>query len=87
MICFRAGCKTGGHKNWGDCYRKAAVQIDRHGLAGHRDAELKKDKRLDAYENARRNGLRPVNTSWDGIRDAYENGGDKPPLLDVSGLG
>lgn len=51
------------------------MQIDRHGLAGHRGAEKDKDARLSRYADARSQGLQPKNTEWSSIRSAFETGG------------
>lgn len=77
MSC-RSGCKTQDHGSWGECARAAAIQIDRHGLAGHRDAEKDKDKRLTAYADLRKDGLQPRSTRWSDVRATYETGGVTP---------
>lgn len=81
MAC-RSGCREGGHASWGECARAAAIQIDRHALAGHKPAEIDKDKRLTRYESARNNGLQPKSTAWKHVRAAEETGGTRPtPVL------
>lgn len=88
MSC-RSGCPTpGSHKTWGDCAKSADLQIDRHGLAGHRGVERDKDNRLDRYRSIRHAGVQPAGTSWRQIRDAEENGGvAKTPVMPAAGSG
>lgn len=73
MSC-RSGCPTGGHVTWGECARAADIQIDNHGLQ-NRNVEKDKDKRLSAYEDLKRDGIQPKQTTWKHIRHAYEHGG------------
>lgn len=73
MAC-RSGCPTQDHGSWGECARRAAIQIDRHGLQ-NRNLERDKDKRLSRYEDARHQGLQPKNTEWSSVREAFETGG------------
>lgn len=70
----RSGCATKDHKTWGECARAAALQIDKHGLLNG-SAEKDKDRRLSRYESARDQGLQPRNTTWAGVREAFETGG------------
>jgi hypothetical protein len=74
----RAGCPTKDHESWGACARAAGIQIDRHGLAGHRKVEKDKEHRLDRYASLRKYGLQPKRTEWRHIRDAEERGGVAP---------
>jgi hypothetical protein len=77
----RSGCRTKDHETFGECFRAADVQIDRHGLAGHRHLERDKDRRLGRYADARSQGLQPRDTSWGAIQSAFEKGGvDKTPV-------
>lgn len=77
MTC-RSGCKTQDHDSWGECARAAAIQIDRHALAGNRMAEKDKDRRLGRYEDARNQGLQPKSTQWKHVNAAFETGGTTP---------
>lgn len=74
MNCRTACLAPGTHRTWGECARAAAIQIDRHGLQSSGE-EKDKDRRLGRYEDARRQGLQPKNTTWKHVRDAFENGG------------
>lgn len=77
MAC-RTGCREGNHRSWGECARSANLQIDRHALAGHRNAEQDKDRRLNAYASLRKAGVQPKSTDWKDVRAAEENGGVPP---------
>lgn len=80
MPC-RSGCRDGGHESWGACARAAQIQIDRHGLAGHRAVEKDKDRRLTEYESLRKDGLQPKSTQWKHVHQTYETGGVKPTAV------
>lgn len=59
MSC-RSGCPTpGAHASWGECLRAARVQIG--DLTGQGAARTTA-KRLNAYADARRQGLQPPTT-------------------------
>lgn len=77
MSC-RSGCPTGDHATWGECARSARIQIDRHGLQGHRKTERDKDRRLESYADLRKDGVQPKSTKWQHVRQAYETGGTRP---------
>lgn len=81
----RSGCRTKDHQSWGACARAAEIQIDRHGLAGHRGAEKDKEKRLTEYADLRKDGLQPKSTTWKDVRQTYETGGTKPTEVNPSG--
>jgi hypothetical protein len=74
MNC-RSGCPTKDHESWGACARDARIQIDKHGLAGHRNTEMAKDKRLSAYASLRKDGVQPASTDIKDIRSAEIDGG------------
>lgn len=57
MAC-RTGCPTQDHTSWGDCARDSGLQIGDLGRGVARPT----DKRLGAYERARRQGLQPPST-------------------------
>lgn len=84
MSC-RSGCPTQDHGSWGACARAAQIQIDRHGLAGHRGAERDKDRRLESYADLRKDGVQPRSTKWKDVRKAYEVGGVKHSEVNPSG--
>lgn len=80
MAC-RSGCPTPGvHRTWGECARAADLQIDRHSLSVDLRLEKDKDHRLSRYEDARRQGLHPKSTQWRDVRNAFENGTDRPSV-------
>lgn len=85
MSC-RTGCPTpGSHESWGACARASDLQIDKHALAGHRPAELDKDKRLTRYAEARSQGLQPRSTGWSDVRRSFEDGGIPKDAPSVNG--
>lgn len=57
MSC-RSGCPTQNHASWGECARDAGFQIGDlgHGVKRYTDA------RLNAYSDARRQGIQPEGT-------------------------
>lgn len=57
MSC-RSGCPTQDHASWGECARSSGLQIGDlgHGVKRYTDA------RLNAYSNARRQGIQPEGT-------------------------
>lgn len=58
MSC-RTGCPTKDHASWGECARQMNLQIG--DLTGQGDAKVT-DRRLNAYADARRQGLQPAGT-------------------------
>lgn len=58
MTC-RTGCRTQNHATWGDCARDMNLQIGDLTGQGQR---IVTDRRLGAYESARRQGLQPPTT-------------------------
>jgi len=63
MAC-RTGCPTGDHATWGECARAANVRVAWAASAKGFDltAEKKADRELDAYADARRQGIQPAGT-------------------------
>lgn len=59
-----AGCPTpGAHNSWGDCVRSKRVQMapPETGIRKNWDAGLQ------AYRDARRQGLQPQKPTWDSV--------------------
>jgi hypothetical protein len=77
-VSCRTGCPTQDCESWGACARNANFQIDRHALAGHRNEEKDKDKRLTEYADLRSAGVQPKSTTWKHVRQASETGGTRP---------
>ena len=57
MSC-RSGCRTQDHATWGECARDMGLQVGDLG----RGVAAATDRRLNAYANARRQGLQPPTT-------------------------
>lgn len=65
----RTGCPTQDHANWGACARSARLQIDKYGIA-HGAEQKVVDTELNAYRNARHEGMQPDGTSMAAVRKA-----------------
>lgn len=48
----RSGCKTGGHKSWGDCARSANISMQWLGGTGHSYGDEKEFNRITDDYNA-----------------------------------
>lgn len=69
MSNCRSGCKTQDHANWGECARAANFSItDPLSSAASKLA----NKELDAYRNARKNGIQPASTKMKDIQKAVQ---------------
>jgi hypothetical protein len=67
MSNCRSGCKTQDHANWGECAKAANFSItDPLSSAASKLA----NKELDAYRNARKNGIQPASTKLKDIEKA-----------------
>lgn len=70
----RAGCKTQDHASWGDCLRDAGVRTylasPSKGLDGTR--QKKWDAELQAYRDARKQGIQPDSTNMPDIDRAVK---------------
>ena len=67
-----ASCLTKDHVTWGECQRAKGLRIGYANSAGGSDytAEKKWQKDLDAYADARRQGIQPAGTSRQQVEDA-----------------
>lgn len=57
MSC-RSGCRTQNHASWGECARASGLQIGDLG----RGVAATTDRRLNAYADARKQGIQPKGT-------------------------
>lgn len=62
----RAGCRTRDHRSWGECARTAALSV--YDGARHRNWEGE----LQAYRDARAQGIQPAGTTMPKIRKALD---------------
>lgn len=67
-----AGCKTGGHKTWGECLRSKGLQISPavNDEYGKRQTAL--DSELDGYEKAVKQGIQPASTTKAAVNEAVK---------------
>jgi len=72
MAC-RSGCPTKDHASWGDCLRASNIQMN-PGDAGSNKAMSKKrwNRELDAYSDARAQGIQPAGTRMGQIQASIE---------------
>jgi len=72
MAC-RTGCPTQDHGSWGECLRASNLEFST-GDANNKKAmpEKKWNAELEAYRNARAQGIQPAGTSMAKIREAVE---------------
>lgn len=66
MSNCRSACPTQDHATWGECARSARLQIGDLGSGVKRYT----DARLNAYADARRQGLQPAGTHLSQIQRA-----------------
>lgn len=65
-----SGCPTPGvHGTWGECLRSKAIQFTE--IAGH-EARKANDNELQAYYDARMQGVQPKGTRLEQTRQALE---------------
>lgn len=67
-----SGCKTGGHKSWGECLRAKGLQISPAINDNYSTRQTALDKELDGYESARRQGVSPDGTSQKDVHEAMK---------------
>lgn len=67
-----ASCPTRDHATWGECVRGKGLKISWANSAGGMDRtqEKKWQADLDAYADARRQGIQPAGTSRQQVEDA-----------------
>lgn len=71
MAC-RSGCPTQNHGSWGECARASNIQMNAGDAAHMREVPKRKwDAELNAYADARRQGIQPAGTSMKAVRDAF----------------
>lgn len=71
------GCATpGAHKSWGDCLRSKGIQVGDPG----RNYRQSWDAELDAYADARRQGMQPRGTKMRNVEEIKK-------IADVTGVG
>ena len=67
MSNCRSGCKTQDHENWGECAKAANFSITDHLSSA---ANKLTNKELNAYRNARKDGIQPASTKIKDIEKA-----------------
>ncbi len=68
-----AGCRTLDHRTWGECIREKNALIAESGVGGGDcSAQKKWDRELEAYRDARRQGIQPEGTSMAHIHQALD---------------
>jgi len=68
-----AGCRTQDHLTWGECVRAKNAVIAYAGIGGGDfTAQKKWDAELDAYREARRQGIQPDGTTMPKIQAALD---------------
>lgn len=66
-----SGCKTRDHLTWGECMRAKNAVVAYCGIAGgDASSERKWDKELQAYRDARAQGIQPTGTTMPKIEAA-----------------
>ena len=71
MAC-RTGCPTQNHESWGDCLRASNIQMNTGDANSNKATSGKKwNSELDAYANARSQGIQPAGTSMKHIIEAH----------------
>jgi hypothetical protein len=73
LLCS-TGCRTRDHGSWGECIKAKNARIAYANSAGGSDytAEKKWDAELNAYREARDQGIQPDGTTMPKIRAALE---------------
>lgn len=68
------GCLTQDHENYGQCMRAKGGRVAYANSATGLDytAQKRWDRELDAYKDARRQGIQPSSTKTDAIQRALE---------------
>lgn len=76
MAC-RTGCPTQDHASWGDCLRASNIQMNAGDAKHTSEVPRKKwDNELQAYRDARAEGIQPAGTTYRHI-DAARAASDK----------
>jgi hypothetical protein len=57
-VTCRTGCRTKDHASWGECARQSGMQVGDLG----RGVAATTDRRLNAYADARKQGIQPQGT-------------------------
>ena len=72
MAC-RTGCKTQNHLNWGDCLRASNLELST-GDANNKKGmtEKKWNAELNAYRDARAQGIQPSGTTLQKVQEAVD---------------
>lgn len=69
----RSGCRTQDHGSWGECARAANLKVAYAGIGGGDATKQKKwDRELQAYRDARAEGIQPASTQMKDIVRAKE---------------
>ena len=67
MSNCRTGCLTQDHANWGECARAANLSVGSESIARSSTAV---EKELNAYRDARKQGIQPASTKMKDIQSA-----------------
>lgn len=70
MANCSTGCPTQDHESFGACLRAKHLQLNPQ--LANTGASKAWDKELEAYRNARRQGIQPAGTTMKKIREAEE---------------
>jgi hypothetical protein len=65
----RSGCPTQNHSTWGECARAARLQV---APIANLQASKAWDAELNAYRDAKRQGVNPSGTTMQKVSDAME---------------
>ena len=72
MAC-RTGCPSQDHESWGDCLRASGLQMSTGDANNQKTMSDKKwNAELDAYKNARAQGIQPSGTTMAKVQEAVE---------------
>ena len=72
MAC-RTGCRTKDHSSWGECARASRLQLNAGDAKHTTKMPTKKwDAELNAYREARSQGIQPAGTSMAKVQKALE---------------
>jgi len=72
-VSCRSGCPTKDHSSWGECLKASNIQMNSGDAASNKTMTSKKwDAELQAYRDARKQGIQPAGTSMRKIREAVE---------------
>lgn len=67
MSNCRSGCPTQDHANWGECARSANLSFGNEANVRQGNAA---EKELNAYRDARKQGIQPASTKMKDIQSA-----------------